>query len=67
MGEAADDGTSTQTSSRPSHHQREPPSLQKLVEDHAGYDKITPEAWAEFDAAMALWKEFVRAGGLHRS
>ena len=46
--------------------QREPPSLRKLVEDYGGYNKITPEAWAEFDAAMALWKEFVRGGGLHR-
>jgi hypothetical protein len=42
--------------------QREPPSLQQLVLDHGTYDKITPEAWAAFDAAMAAWKTKVRFG-----
>jgi hypothetical protein len=41
---------------------REPPSLQQLVRDHGTYDKITPEAWAAFDAAMAAWKAKVRFG-----
>jgi hypothetical protein len=51
---------------------REPPSLQKLVEAHAvyddtgkmigGYDRITPEAWAKFDADMAEWKARIRFG-----
>jgi hypothetical protein len=41
---------------------REPPSLQQLVLDHGTYDKITPEAWAAFDAAMAAWKEKLRYG-----
>jgi len=51
---------------------REPPSLQKLVEAHAiyddigkmigGYERITPEAWAKFDADMKAWKEKVRFG-----
>jgi hypothetical protein len=44
----------------------EPPSLQRLVIDHGGYDRITPEAWAKFDAEMAAWKADVRAGVLHR-
>jgi hypothetical protein len=39
-----------------------PPDLQALVIKHGSYDKITPEAWAEFDAAMAEWKERVRLG-----
>ena len=29
------------------------PSLQELVQRFGGYHLITPEAWAEFDAAMA--------------
>ena len=45
---------------------REPPSLQQLVEDAGGFNRITADQWAEFDARMALWKEFVRNGGLHR-
>ena len=31
------------------------PDLQALVEKFGGYHKITPEAWAEHDAAMAQW------------
>ena len=42
--------------------EREPPSLQHLVLDHGTYDKITPEAWAKFDADMKAWKEKVRFG-----
>jgi hypothetical protein len=33
------------------------PDLQGLVARHGGYDKITPEAWAEYDRAMADWQE----------
>jgi hypothetical protein len=50
----------------------EPPSFQQLVLDHAvyddtgkmigGYDRITPEAWAKFDKAMAEWKAKIRYG-----
>jgi hypothetical protein len=29
-----------------------PPDLQELVEHHGGYDKITPEAWEEYDLAI---------------
>jgi hypothetical protein len=32
------------------------PDLQALVAAHGGYDKITPEAWAEYDAAMNAWQ-----------
>ncbi|MBR0879651.1 MULTISPECIES: hypothetical protein [Bradyrhizobium] len=39
-----------------------PPALQALVEQHGGYDKITPQAWAEFYVEMAEWKERVRLG-----
>jgi hypothetical protein len=28
-----------------------PPDLQALVAEYGGYDKITPEAWAAYDAA----------------
>jgi hypothetical protein len=41
-----------------------PPSLEVFVTKHGGYDKITPEAWAQFDAQMARWQETVRDGGL---
>jgi len=34
-----------------------PPDLQEVVSKHGGYDKITPEAWAEYDRAMAEWQE----------
>jgi hypothetical protein len=33
-----------------------PPDLQELVARFGGYDKITPEAWAEYDRAMAEWQ-----------
>jgi hypothetical protein len=45
--------------------EREPPSLQQLVLDHRGLDKITSSAWRNFDARMAAWK-MVADGGLHR-
>jgi len=53
---------------------RAPPSLQDMVEAHtirdpvtgeileAGYPRITPEAWAKFDADMAEWKRKIREG-----
>jgi hypothetical protein len=31
------------------------PDLQRLVEISGGYDKITPSAWAQFDADMAAY------------
>jgi hypothetical protein len=31
--------------------------LGALVERHGGYERITPEAWAEHDRAMADWHE----------
>lgn len=40
----------------------EPPDLQALVIKHGGYDKITPEAWAEHDAAMADYQMRIRLG-----
>jgi hypothetical protein len=42
------------------------PDLQELVRKHGGYDKITPEAWAEYDRVLAEWQEAKRsrhAGG----
>jgi hypothetical protein len=38
-----------------------PPDLQKLVTRFGGYDKITPEAWAEWDRVNAEWREERRA------
>jgi hypothetical protein len=34
-----------------------PPSLQEMVRDHGGYNRITPEAWAAYDEAMLVWQE----------
>jgi hypothetical protein len=33
------------------------PDLQELIADHGGYDKIPPEAWAEWDRLNAEWQE----------
>jgi hypothetical protein len=40
----------------------EPPDLQALVRAHGGYHLIPQPAWAEFDRAMARWKDRVRNG-----
>jgi hypothetical protein len=32
------------------------PSLQTLIERHGTYIDITPDAWAEHNAAMAKWR-----------
>jgi hypothetical protein len=34
-----------------------PPDLQKLVADFGGYNKITPEGWAEFDRLMTEYQQ----------
>jgi hypothetical protein len=39
-----------------------PPDLQTLVAEYGGYNKITPEAWEEWDAATKQWKQDVRLG-----
>ena len=39
-----------------------PPDLQKLVRAHGGYDRITPEAWAEFDELNRQYQTSRRAG-----
>jgi hypothetical protein len=39
-----------------------PPDLQMLVANHGSYDRITPRAWAEYDAAIAEWKDRLRDG-----
>jgi hypothetical protein len=31
------------------------PDLQHLVQAYGDYDKITPETWAEYDAAIRQW------------
>jgi hypothetical protein len=33
------------------------PDLQELVRRHGGYNRITPQAWREWDAAQAAWEE----------
>jgi hypothetical protein len=54
------------TVSVPKHAKRRklisPPDLQALVVAWGGYDKITPEASAEYDAALADWQDRVRNG-----
>jgi transcription initiation factor IIF auxiliary subunit len=42
------------------------PDLQDLVRVHGGYDKITPEAWAEYDRELALWRSRTAVGDFHR-
>jgi hypothetical protein len=37
-----------------------PPDLGELVERFGGYHKITPEGWAEWDAAVAEFHERLR-------
>jgi hypothetical protein len=32
------------------------PDLHALVAAHGGYDKITSEAWTEYDRAMSAWQ-----------
>ena len=41
---------------------RAPPDLQALVLAHGTYDRITPDAWAQFDREMAEWKVKMRHG-----
>jgi hypothetical protein len=36
------------------------PNLQNLVAAFGGYDKITPEAWAEWDRACAEYQQYRR-------
>jgi len=33
------------------------PDLQELVARYGGYNRIPPEAWERYDAAMADWQE----------
>jgi len=33
------------------------PDLQELIASHGGYDKITPEAWDEWDRLNVEWQE----------
>jgi hypothetical protein len=44
---------------------RTPPNLQALVVKHGGYDKITREAWAEYDIQLAAYQAHIRRGGDH--
>lgn len=39
-----------------------PPHFQALVLEHGRYDRVTPEAWAAYDAAMDAWKLKLRFG-----
>jgi len=39
-----------------------PPDLTKLIEAHRGYDQITPEAWAQFDADMRRFRKAMAEG-----
>jgi hypothetical protein len=38
------------------------PNLQDLVAKHGGYDKITEEAWEEFERAKTVWHAKLRFG-----
>jgi len=40
------------------------PDLQELVAAWGGYDKITPEAWAAYDRALADWERRRRERGV---
>jgi hypothetical protein len=43
-------------------HEQRPPDLQELVRAHGGYDRITPEAWANYDRELADWRLRTAAG-----
>jgi hypothetical protein len=43
---------------------RQPPRLLDLVRKHGGYDKITPESWAEWDRETAEYRADVAKGTL---
>lgn len=50
---------------KPAPRRLEPaPDFQELVEQSGSYDKITPQAWVEWDRGMALWLARLRAGEL---
>lgn len=38
------------------------PSLQDLVVQWGGYDKIPNQAWQQYDRDLAQWREDVRLG-----
>jgi hypothetical protein len=42
------------------------PDLQALVRTYGGYDKITPEAWAQWDKDQAEYMADLRAGVAYR-
>jgi hypothetical protein len=42
---------------------RNPPDLQALVLTHGTYDRITPEAWADYNARLGSWRAYMRGGG----
>ncbi|MGM4959821.1 hypothetical protein [Bradyrhizobium sp. 604_D8_N2_3] len=44
----------------------EPPSLEALVEQYGGWDRIPESAFREHEAKREAWIEMVRHGGLHR-
>lgn len=41
------------------------PNLQELVRQYGGYDKVTPEAWAQYDREFAEWQTWRREGLLY--
>jgi len=41
---------------------RSAPSLQDLVARHGGHDRITPAAWAQYEAEVKRWRDDVRYG-----
>jgi hypothetical protein len=40
----------------------DPPDLEALVLAHGGYNRITKEAWAEYDRELVEWRERMRSG-----
>ena len=46
--------------------ERKPPDLQALVAHWGGYDKIPPEASADFSARRDAWRQRLRAGEFFR-
>lgn len=41
---------------------RKPPSLQALVEQHGGWDRVTAQAWEKFDAETRQWRAHLASG-----
>jgi hypothetical protein len=62
LGEWYADASAPPTTKTPRTRNEPAPDLQELVRAWGGYNKIPPDAWREFDAAMKAWRQGLRHG-----